>query len=407
MKKQIHELKEQRAKLLAEQREMLVSVEAEGRDFSAEEAQEYDRRQEERGALTTRIDRLERMLEEEPELRRQVNTEGHDDETPENRDQPVAEDRGNREATYEERGAFLRDFLSKIGPGETRALSKATAAAGANLVPTTLYNELIKSMRDFGVARDLARVTTTDSGEAIDLPTVTGYSAASWTAENAAAAESDPVFGKITMNAYKNTCAARVSFELLQDTAFDIEEFIKEVFGEAVGILENTAYTIGDGVGKPTGYQPNVTVGKTGAVGQTLTVTYDDLVDLSHSVKMGYRRDAVFVMNDASVAVASKLKSTTGEPLWRDSLVAGEPDLLMGYKVFTDPDMPVMAANAISVVFGSFKRGYRIRDVGSIEFQRLNEIYALQGQIAFLIWHRTDGKIVDAAALRGYRNSAT
>jgi hypothetical protein len=39
--------------------------------------------------------------------------------------------------------------------------------------------------------------------------------------------------------------------------------------------------------------------------------------------------------------------------------------------------------------------------------QRLNELYAVNGQIGFVYSTRLDGKMVDTAAVKAYVNSAT
>ena len=156
----------------------------------------------------------------------------------------------------------------------------------------------------------------------------------------------------------------------------------------------------------PTGITTQTTAGKVGATGQTTTVTSDDLIDLMFSVPNPYRRNAAWLMNEGGVKALMKLKDTTGQYIWSPGLTAGAPDTLFGRPVYTDPDMPVMAANAKSILFGEFSY-YQIRDVRGIAVQRLNELYAANGQVGFRAYHRTDGKLLNTAAVKHYANSAT
>lgn len=415
----LNKLLEERAGIYEQMQALQEEALSEDRDFTAEEAEQYDRMEADLEAKTKEKERLEREAKRQPEFRREIvaPTENGEERVvatslKEYRDK-IAEERGDRpQDDPEYRSAFFHymsavDWKSELSTQELRTLSKATAAAGANLVPTTFQNELIQALREFGVTRQLASVVTTDSGETLQIPSVSSHGTAAWTAENAAYSASDEAFGQMSLSAYKAATLIQVSEELMADSAFDLEAYIREEFGARIGVLENTGYVQGDGSGKPTGYQPNVTVGVTAATGHTLDVIYDYLIDLIHSVNSAYRRNAVFVMRDASVAVVRKIKDTTGQPLWQPSLQVGQPDRLLGWPILSDPDMPAMGANAVSIVFGDFNRGYIIRDVNGIAFQRLIELYAANGQIGFRAYHRTEGKLRNANALRGYKNSAT
>jgi HK97 family phage major capsid protein len=313
--------------------------------------------------------------------------------------------------TDEYRDAFYhmvtaRDVRELTGE-ELRTLSKATAAAGANLVPTEFERTLIDVLRDTGFMRQLATVMTTSTGDAIQLPTVTSHGTAAWMAENAAYSASDDAFGQLTLNAYKIGTIIQVSEELLADSAFDLEAYIRNEFGLRIGIGENTAYVNGDGSGKPTGLVVGTTTGTQLAVGNTTTVPADSLFDVYHSLLPVFRRSAVWLANDATYKAIRRLKDTTNQYLWQPGLQAGQPDTLLGRPIYADPDMPVMAASNKTMIFGDIGRAYRIRDVGGILMQRLNELYAANGQVGFRAYHRTDGKVVNAQAVRYMQQSAT
>jgi HK97 family phage major capsid protein len=153
--------------------------------------------------------------------------------------------------------------------------------------------------------------------------------------------------------------------------------------------------------------------GKTGTTGQTLTVIYDDLVDLIHSVNSAYRtRGARFMLRDTSVAVIRKIKDTTGRPIWNpgddEGISGGAPSTICGYAYTVNDDVAAMAANARSIAFGDFSQ-FIIRDVAdSMTIRRFDDsAFALNGQVGFCGWMRTGSNLVDTGAVRVFINSAT
>jgi HK97 family phage major capsid protein len=287
--------------------------------------------------------------------------------------------------------------LSVLEQAELRVLSKATAAAGANLVPQEFERQLIDSLRWLGSLRSLATVITTSDGSEILVPTVTSHGTAAWIGENASYTESDEAFGNVSLKAYKAGTMIRVSEELLADSAFDLDAYMRREFGTRIGILEETAYVVGDGTGKPTGIVGQATAGVTAA--STTALTYDELVDLMFSVPVQYRGRASFLVSDTFVRTILKLKDNDGRPLWGPGLNAGQPDTIMGRPVYPHPDMAAPAAAAVPALFGDFSY-YWIRDVNGVAFQRLNELYAANGQVGFRAYHRTDGKLTNTAAVK-------
>ncbi len=404
MREQITALKQERAGLIDRMREITVAAEADERDLTAEEGQEFDRLETDAAGLEQRAARMEKLAGLEPRLEeRQVPAPAETVEPAgvehrfaeslnqfrEDRALPLPQD------DPEYRDAFYRWLID--GEAEFRTLSKASAGAGANLVPTLFAKQLIAALRDFGVIRQIANVVTTSGGEALQVPSVSTHGTASWTAENAAYTASDEAFGQATLNAYKAATLIQVSEELLADSAFDLESYIRGEFGQRIGVLENTGYVVGDGSGKPTGVATQASAGVTAA--GAAAITTDELIDLYHSLLPPYRRSAVWVLKDSTIKLVRKLKDSTNQYLWQPGLQAGAPDTLLGKPLYADPDMPAATTGLVSVLFGDFSY-YWIRDVNGVAFQRLNELYAANGQVGFRVYHRTDGKLLNTAAVK-------
>ena len=189
------------------------------------------------------------------------------------------------------------------------------------------------------------------------------------------------------LDAYKLHVAIKITEELLYDSAFPLENYIITEFGKALGNAEEDAFLNGDGKGKPTGIF-NATDG--GHLVGTLTAALksDDLFDLVYALKRPYRKNASFIMNDATLAQLRKLKDNNGAYIWQPSYQAGEPDRVLGYQVRTSAYAP---ADAIS--FGDYKY-YNIGDRGTRSFKQLNELFAGNGMIGMVAKERVDGKLV-------------
>lgn len=294
------------------------------------------------------------------------------------------------------------------------AMSTTTPAEGGYTVPAEIAAMVIDKMKAFGGMREVATVLTTASGSALNFPTSDGTAeVGEIVGENAAAAAGDITFGTIALPVFKySSKKIALPVELIQDSAIDVIGFVIQRLATRIARIQNTHFTTGAGTTVPDGVIPKSATGKTGTTGQTLTVIYDDLIDLKHSVNRAYRSNARYMMNDLTVAVVSKLKDTTGRPVWTpgdaESIANGRPDSLCGYPVAINDDMAVMAANAKSIAFGDFSQ-YTVRDVAnSTSLRRFDDsAFALNGQVGFCGWTRSGGNLLNTAAVRLYVNSAT
>jgi HK97 family phage major capsid protein len=296
---------------------------------------------------------------------------------------------------------------------EARDLSVGTNTAGGYTVPPGFLQRITDSMKAYGGMLEVANIIDTDSGQPLVWPTAddTGNVGAIL-AENSAAPVQDVTFGQKTLSAFMYTSKmVAVSYQLLSDSAFDLNAWLPEKFAQRLGRAINAHFTTGVGGGTaPQGLVATggLTTGKTGATGQTLTVTGDDLIDLIHSIDPAYRSgNGRFMMNDQSVKVVRKLKDTTGQYLWQPGLQANTPDTILGYPVVINQDMPVMAAGAKSIAFGDFRAAYVIRRVSGVQVKRFDERFADKLQVGFLSYSRYDGTVDDANAAKVYVNSAS
>lgn len=293
-------------------------------------------------------------------------------------------------------------------------MSTTTTSQGGYAVPTDVNNAVLDVLKAYGGVREEATVIQTDMGNPINFPTSDGTSeVGELIGENTTATAADPSFGVVTLNTYKfSSKIVAIPFELLQDSAVDMEAFIAKRLGDRLGRVLNTYFTTGTGTSQPQGVVTAAASGKVGTTGQTTSVIFDDLVDLVHSIDPAYRNDgACFMMNDSSLKVVRKIKDTAGRPIFLpgyDGLGGAMGDQLLGYDICINQDIASMAANAKSILFGDFKR-YTIRDVMGLTLFRFDDsAYVKLGQIGFLAWMRSGGVMTDGGApIKYYANSAT
>jgi HK97 family phage major capsid protein len=293
----------------------------------------------------------------------------------------------------------------------------ANGSQGGNTVQSDVVTSIVEKLKAFGGMRALAEVIQTTGGNPLSFPTSDGTSeVGEIVAENASATSSDPTFGSTPLNVYKfSSKIVTVPWELLQDTAVNVEQFVTARLATRLARAQNNYFTTGTGTAQPTGVVTASSAGKVGTTGQTATVIYDDLIDLIHSVDPAYRAAGKcrFQMHDLTLAIIRKLKDTQGRPIfipgyYDNGIAAGTPDTLCGYGFTVNQSMATMAANAKSITFGDHSY-YKIRDVmGVTLFRFTDSAYASKGQVGFLAWMRSGGNLVDVGgAVRYYQNSAT
>lgn len=381
----ITEMRNKRAKLWNTMEGFLDTHRNDMGVLSAEDDATYSKMERDLDSLTNEIKRMERRDAIEAELNKPVNQPIT--EAPERAASLKPDKVGRTSDAYKE--DFDRHLRGKVLVHNV--LSEGVDADGGYLVPEDFERDIVTALEEENIIRSIAKVITTQHERKI--PVATGHSTAQWTAENAAYTESNPTFGQKQIDAFKLTDLARVSVELLQDSAFDIEDYLMKEFARAFGIAEEEAFCVGTGTNQPTGiFTANGgTVGVTAAANNAITA--DELISLVYALKSPYRRNAKFLMNDATISAIRKLKDQNGAYLWQPSLQAGQPDRLLGYDLYTSPYVPTMAAGALTVAFGDFKN-YWIGDRAGRTVQRLNELYATNGQIGYVATERVDGKVI-------------
>ena len=389
----ILELREKRAKLWDNAKAFLDSRRNENGFLSAEDTATYEKMEADVVSLGKEIDRLERQAVLDLELSKPTTA------AITNKPSQYQETEKTGRASNEYKAAFWKAMKNKNSFDVQNALQVGTDSEGGYLVPDEFERTLVEALEEENIFRQLATIITTSSGDR-KIPVVASKGTAAWVDEEGAIPESDDAFSQVSIGAYKLATMIKVSEELLNDSAFNLERYIAKEFARRIGAKEEEAFFIGDGSGKPTGIfhaTGGAEVGLTAA--SSTAITFDEIMDLFYSLKSPYRKNAVFVTNDATVKAIRKLKDGSGQYLWQPSVTAGQPDTILNRPLKTSAYVPTIAAGAKTIAFGDFSY-YWVADRQGRSFQRLNELFAVTGQVGFKATERVDGKLILPEAVK-------
>lgn len=385
---------DERAKLVTAAREILDAAGENG--LSSEQEERYNTIDGEIEALSSQIDTLRDIQERRAKLSSIEDLIG--------RDEPVVtEERGRpvqrSERTQEQRNAELRSFIDHVRENphksfELRAMAIGDADGGATLVAEEFARRIVETMDDMSVIRRISTVISTAGDHTIPIETAVG--SAAWEGEGDAYADTNPTLGSVKLEAFKAATLVKVSEELLQDEIIDLEAYLSRAFARRLVNLEETAFANGPGTTTPTGLVTQATANNKNAAGAA-AITADELIDVYHNLPEAYRRNASWIMNDSTIALIRKLKDGDSQYLWQPGLQAGQPDLLLGRPIYSQLGMPAATTGNVSVLFGDFSYVV-VGDRGAMGMQRLNELYAANGQVGFRVFKRVDCKLTNTDA---------
>ena len=353
--------------------------------LSAEDLSTYEKMEADIDSLGREISAMERREQLEAKMNAPVNN-------------PIVENPGvagmdnakTGRASDEYKKAFWQNVRMRSVPHSImNALSVGTDGEGGYLVPDEYEHTLVQALEDENFFRPIANTITTSGDRKI--PMVTGHGTASWTEEKTKIKESDEQFGQETLGAYKAATTVKVSEELLYDDAFNLEVYLSQEFARRIGSLEEEAFLVGDGSGKPTGVFTSAKTGVTST--SAVAITYDEIFDLFYSLKSAYRKNGIWICNDTTIKALRKVKDANGQYIWQPSVSAATPDMLLNRPIKTSSYAPEIETGKTPIIFGDFNY-YWIADRRGRSFKKLVEIYSETDEVGFKTTERVDGKLL-------------
>ena len=379
-------LREQRAGLIAQMREIVNQAKTnEDGKMTTEQDEQWQRMNTDVDALLVQIERGEKQETLDKEMAakeaKKVETKKVD---------PVKE--------HEER------FLGYLRTGDAEGLearavdgqSVGTDADGGYTVPTTWSDQIVTATLEYGGIASVATILTTPGGGLMKFPTANDTSNRSVILAEEAEADLDKIaFSEKELYSYLlNTKVIPISMQLVQDSNYDITNYIIGLMAIRDARALNYYATVGSGTAQHNGV---VTASALGEAAAATTITRNDIVNLLHSVDPSYRSNGHFMFNDSTLLAIKKLEigANDARPLWQPGMAFGEPDRIEGKPYVINQDMADVGASAKSVLFGDFKT-FVIRMVKGYSIFRFQEKYMNTMQIAVMGWSRSDSELMDA-----------
>lgn len=308
-------------------------------------------------------------------------------------------------------------FRAHFRKGEVQAaLNKGADDEGGYLAPVEWDRTIVDKLIEVSPMRQIAQVQTISTAGFKKLFNLRG-TGSGWVGETAARPETaTPEFGPMTFTPgelYANPAATQ---QMLDDAEINLEQWLADEVETEFAYQEGVAFVSGNGTNKPNGFltyatgAANAAAHPFGAI-QLITAasatafTTDELIDLVYSLPGTLAQNARFTSNRNSLARARKLKDGEGNYIWQPSLQAGQPSQLLGYPVTEMAAMPNVAANALPIAFGDFRRGYLIVDRTGVRV--LRDPYSNKPYVMFYTTKRVGGGVQDPQAIKALKMAAS
>ncbi len=294
------------------------------------------------------------------------------------------------------------DALDRLEQKALAGMHLADSESGY-LITSQMSEQIAADLAAASPLRQLASVTEIAT-DALELLGNNVENMAGWTAEvQDYNATSNVKIDKKLIPVHELFAQPKVTQKLLDDPRIDIEKWLAQKLTEVFLAKENEAFINGNGTGKPYGilaYKQGIASGEIEAIasGAKGTFTAESIIKLFYSLKEQYAVGAKFLMSRSALQMVRTLKDNTNRYLWQPRLQESAPDLLLGAEVVLSTDMPVVASDAMPIIYGNFKRGYHIVDRHAVRI--LRDPYTDKPFVKFYSTKKVGGGVVDFAALK-------
>lgn len=324
-----------------------------------------------------------------------------------------------RDMSYE--GAFkrwmVRQQYARLPEDEMRLLETrgtntqivSTNSLGGYLVPQSFSNELEMKGIWKGGMLEACRVYSDTIGGSLKWPTGDGTGVdGAISGQGGARTVADMSFGNVIFSDYTiDSNIVKVGRELINDERVGLlQSVLAEQLAQRINRKANSVLTNGTGTSEPYGLTVAATTAGITTTGAT-AITKPELVRLQYSVDKYYSQgtNVGWMMHRNTLGYLRTLDfSTDTTHLFADLKIAGEQDMLLGYPVFVNNDLPDMT-NGLPVTgtkhvwFGDFSK-YVVRRIEGVSLERNDSVYWNSFTVGFMGWTRLDGNLLVQGAIR-------
>ncbi len=289
-----------------------------------------------------------------------------------------------------------KEIVAERKAADLTGQDTVTAAEGGWLVPLTVESTILTKLNATSEIRKYATVINNVVGQ-IKLGAEDALVQAYWVVEGDAATLSTATWATVTLQPKKAVGFGKFTDEVLAQTVSnpDVRKLVVDQFAQAIQVLEDAAFTNGDGVGKPNGYRTATLPAANVKAQAGAAMAYGDIMTLYRALPKAYRANGTFFSADSVGGLLDGLKDTSDRPLLDN--FNGDTDKIKGRPVAYDPNLPTnlgAGTNETEVWFGDFSK-YVITDGGGIRVD-----YGTEGddfkrsKISVRVIHYTDGATV-------------
>lgn len=311
---------------------------------------------------------------------------------------------------------FAKELFSGNRIGLDRVMAERTSlTTGATnvsaAIPTEWQNRIVEKINQLNVMRSLCPVRNVTADQKIviggALPT-----AVLMTEGTAITEDTTHAVANVTVGDFTYGCFVPVSKQFATDAIGGLE-YVARKAGEALANKLETAYLIGESSG-PTGLIPLLVSASSAAVdsgGSTVTITGDQIIDMSYAVAPQYRKNGSYLFSDDLIKVIRKIKTASGsnEYVWKmperySDIRDGSPATLFGRPAYMSPAMSTAtAADTCLGLFGDFNYAEIYDRDGGVNV--FIDPYGLSTALMtrVVVSHRTDLVCTNTAAFCRYK----
>lgn len=358
------EVLETRNSLIEEMESMVEKTKTEKRSFDQKESTRYKE-------IKSEIARIDQTLEAQEE-QRQLGEGGK-------------ANKGEKRSA----DAVFADFIR----GETRAVGEMDTTADGNIIPTELSKDIIKKVTETSdLFNKIKRINSTGKYQQI---IETGKATAGWTNELAEVTATDGSYDLIEIGHHKLGALTKISIELINEASFDITGEVVDQISRSFAEKAEQAIIKGTGTGQPTGL---VTSGVAVNLASKTAITADEIIDIYHSIKAPYMKNAIWLMNRGTLAALRKLKDADGQYIFQPDMTKEYVGLLLGKPIVVSEYVDNLGVSAKPILFGDLASSYIANIKPTQSIQMLRELFSTQGAVGVLGFLFFDGKPVNAEA---------
>ncbi|GMC10419.1 primosomal replication protein N [Enterococcus thailandicus] len=293
------------------------------------------------------------------------------------------------------RSAFVRYLAGRITPNQARSLGVGFNN-GKVLVPDELNKEIISYLQEENPLRKFAtpHKTVGTQGFPVQVKQAEANTVATERDDDNLIPFTDIEFDDVYLAPIEFDAIIKVTKKLTHMSDFDVEAIVIEELKKAYLRKETFWY-----------FSNPDNAGNLSKKAVAFTATGDNdylkLVQLKNALPTAMRSGARWMINRAAQTLLESMLDSTGNPILKDS---GNDDF--DYKLFTypvevtdyadkydeagkkfDPSVPI-------IYFGNYSY-FHIQDVlGSMEIEKLTELFSRENKIGFKIYHINDGQLI-------------